>query len=120
MFFDTLVHTSRGITLVSVIAGIHPAMGDAGRKLGVQASLIMCFLRHLDETDAERTLDAALAHREQIVGIGLDSSEAGHPPGKFKRVFGRARDAGFFLSAHAGEEGPPSYIWEALDVFGVA
>jgi adenosine deaminase len=80
----------------------------------------MCFLRHLDEADAERTLDSALAHRDQIVGVGLDSSEAGHPPGKFKRVFRRARDAGFFLSAHAGEEGPPSYVWEALDVLGVA
>ena len=79
----------------------------------------MCFLRHLDEADAEKTLDAALAFKDRIVGVGLDSSEAGHPPSKFKRVFRRARDAGFFLSAHAGEEGPPDYIWEALDVLGV-
>jgi adenosine deaminase len=79
----------------------------------------MCFLRHLDEADAEKTLDSALAFRDRIVGIGLDSSEAGHPPSKFRHVFRRARDAGFFLTAHAGEEGPPSYVWEALDVLGV-
>jgi adenine deaminase len=95
------------------------AITDAGRELGVQASLIMCFLRHLDEADAERTLDSALAFRDKIVGIGLDSSETGHPPSKFKRVFARARDAGLFVTAHAGEEGPPSYVWEALDVLGV-
>jgi adenosine deaminase len=79
----------------------------------------MCFLRHLDETDAERTLDSALAFRDKIVGVGLDSSEAGNPPSKFRHVFRRARDAGLFLTAHAGEEGPPSYVWEALDVLGV-
>ena len=106
MFFDPQGHTSRGIAFATVIDGLHRAIGDAGRKLGVQASLIMCFLRHLDEADAERTLDAALAFKDRIVGVGLDSSEAGHPPSKFKHVFGRARDAGFFLSAHAGEEGP--------------
>src|SRR5437899_12478439 len=80
----------------------------------------MCFLRHLDEADAERTLDSALAFRGRAVGVGLDSSERGNPPSKFKRVFARARDAGFFLTAHAGEEGPPSYVWEALDLLGVA
>jgi len=90
------------------------------RELGVEASLIMCFLRHLDEADAERTLDAALAFRDRIVGVGLDSSERGNPPSKFTRVFARARDAGFFLTAHAGEEGPASYVWEALDLLGVA
>jgi adenosine deaminase len=79
----------------------------------------MCFLRHLDEADAEKTLDKALAFRDKIVGVGLDSSEAGKTPSKFSRVFGRARDAGFFVTAHAGEEGPPSYVWEALDVLGV-
>src|ERR1700716_3852147 len=120
MFFDPQGHTARGVAFSTVVRGLHRAIVDAGDKLGVQASLIMCFLRHLDEADAERTLDSALAHRDQIVGVGLDSSEAGHPPGKFKRVFRRARDAGFFLSAHAGEEGPPSYVWEALDVLGVA
>jgi adenine deaminase len=119
MFFDPQGHTSRGISFATVIDGLHRAIGDARRKLGVQASLIMCFLRHLDEADAERTLDLALPFRDRIVGVGLDSSEAGNPPSKFKHVFGRARDAGFFLSAHAGEEGPSSYVWEALDVLGV-
>src|SRR5712691_46364 len=120
MFFDPQGHTARGIAFATVIGGLHRAVVDAGRELGVQASLIMCFLRHLDEADAERTLDAALPFKDKIVGVGLDSSEAGNPPGKFKHVFGRARDAGFFLSAHAGEEGPASYVWEALDVLGVA
>jgi adenosine deaminase len=120
MFFDPQGHTSRGIAFATVVGGLHRAIIDAGRELGVRASLIMCFLRHLDEADAERTLDSALAFKDRIVGVGLDSSEAGNPPSKFKHVFGRAREAGFFLSAHAGEEGPPSYIWEALDVLGVA
>src|SRR6202035_1893013 len=120
MFFDPQGHTSRGVAFSTVINGLHRAIVDAGQTLGVRASLIMCFLRHLDEADAERTLDCALAFKDRIVGVGLDSSETGHPPSKFKRVFNRARDAGFFLSAHAGEEGPPSYIWEALDVLGVA
>jgi adenine deaminase len=120
MFFDPQGHTSRGIPFSTVVEGLHRAIADAKRELGVRASLIMCFLRHLDEADAERTLDCALAFKDRIVGVGLDSSETGHPPSKFKRVFSRARDAGFFLSAHAGEEGPPSYVWEALDVLGVA
>jgi adenosine deaminase len=120
MFFDPQGHTARGVEFSTVINGLHRAIVDARQTLGVRASLIMCFLRHLDEADAEKTLDAALAFKDRIVGVGLDSSETGHPPSKFKRVFNRARDAGFFLSAHAGEEGPPSYIWEALDVLGVA
>ena len=120
MFFDPQGHTSRGVAFATVVEGLYRAVTDAGRKLGIRASLIMCFLRHLDEADAERTLDAALAFRDRIVGVGLDFSEAGHPPSKFKRVFARARDAGFFLTAHAGEEGPPSYVWEALDLLGVA
>jgi adenosine deaminase len=103
-----------------VVEGLSRAIVDARQKLGIEASLIMCFLRHLDEADAERTLDAALAFKDRIVGVGLDSSERGNPPSKFKHVFGRARDAGFFLCAHAGEEGPASYVWEALDVLGVA
>jgi adenosine deaminase len=102
-----------------VIDGLHRAIADAKRELGVEASLIMCFLRHLDEADAEKTLDAALSFRDKIVGVGLDSSETGHPPSKFKHVFARARDAGLFVTAHAGEEGPPRYVWEALDVLGV-
>jgi len=119
MFFDPQGHTARGVAFATVIDGLHRAIADAERQLGVRASLIMCFLRHLDEADAEKTLDSALAYKDKIVGVGLDSSEAGHPPSKFKHVFGRAREAGFFLTAHAGEEGPPSYVWEALDVLGV-
>ena len=120
MFFDPQGHTSRGIAFATVIEGLHRAIVDAGEKLGVQASLIMCFLRHLDEADAQRTLDSALAFKGRIAGVGLDSSEKGNPPSKFKHVFARARDAGFFLTAHAGEEGPASYVWEALDVLGCA
>src|SRR5262249_57836732 len=117
---DPQGHTSRGISFTTVIEGLSRAIADAARKLGVNASLIMCFLRHLDEADAERTLDAALPFRDRIVGVGLDSSERGNPPGKFKRVFDRAREAGFFLTAHAGEEAPPSYVWATLDLLGVA
>jgi adenine deaminase len=120
MFFDPQGHTSRGIPFATVLDGLSRAIGDAAQKLGVKASLIMCFLRHLEEADAERTLDAALPFKDRIAGVGLDSSEKGNPPGKFKRVFERAREAGLFLTAHAGEEGPASYVWEALDVLGVA
>jgi adenine deaminase len=119
MFFDPQGHTVRGVPFAAVIGGLSRAIADARQELGVDASLIMCFLRHLDEADAEKTLDVALGFRDQIAGVGLDSSETGHPPSKFKRVFRRARDAGLFLTAHAGEEGPPSYVWEALDVLGV-
>ncbi len=119
MFFDPQGHTARGIAFATVINGLHRAIADAGRELNVGASLIMCFLRHLDETDAEKTLDQALAFRDKIIGVGLDSSEAGNPPSKFRHVFARARDAGLFVTAHAGEEGPASYVWEALDVLGV-
>jgi adenine deaminase len=120
MFFDPQGHTSRGIPFATVIEGLSRAIAHAGRTLGIKASLIMCFLRHLDEADAERTLDSALPFKDRIVGVGLDSSERDNPPGKFKHVFRRAREAGFFLTAHAGEEGPPSYVWEALDALGVA
>src|SRR6516225_311726 len=119
MFFDPQGHTGRGIAFATVIEGLSRAVADAGRKLGVAASLIMCFLRHLDEADAQRTLDLALPFKDQIAGVGLDSTEAGNPPSKFKNVFRRAHDAGFFLTAHAGEEGPAGYVWEALDVLGV-
>jgi len=119
MFFDPQGHTARGVAFAAVVNGLSRAIADAGREFGVEASLIMCFLRHLDEADAEKTLDSALAFRDKIVGVGLDSSEAGNPPSKFKHVFARARDAGLFVTAHAGEEGPPSYVWEALDVLGV-
>ncbi len=119
MFFDPQGHTTRGVAFSTVIGGLHRTIADAGREFRVRASLIMCFLRHLDEADAEKTLDSALAFRDKIVGVGLDSSETGNPPCKFKRVFARAREAGLFLTAHAGEEGPPSYVWEALDLLGV-
>jgi len=120
MFFDPQGHTSRGVPFATVIEGLHRAISEAKGRLGIKASLIMCFLRHLDAADAERTLDCALSFRDRIAGVGLDSSETGHPPGKFSAVFRRARDAGFFLTAHAGEEGPPRYVWEALDALGVA
>jgi adenine deaminase len=119
MFFDPQGHTARGVAFSVVIDGLSRALADARRDLGVQARLIMCFLRHLDEADAERTLDQALPYKDRIIGIGLDSSEVGHPPSKFKTVFRRARQEGLLLVAHAGEEGPPEYVWEALDVLGV-
>jgi adenosine deaminase len=119
MFFDPQGHTARGVAFETVVNGLTAAIDRARSEYGISAALIMCFLRHLDEADAERTLDAALAHRGKIMGVGLDSSELGHPPAKFARVFRRARDAGFSLFAHAGEEGPPDYVWEALDVLGV-
>jgi len=120
MFFDPQGHTSRGVAFATVVDGLSRAIADARSQLGIGAGLIMCFLRHLDEADAERTLDAALACKDRIVGVGLDSSETGNPPSKFARVFRRAREAGFFLTAHAGEEGPAGYVWEALDDLGVA
>jgi adenosine deaminase len=119
MFFDPQGHTARGIAFSTVIDGLHRAIERAQAELGISASLIMCFLRHLDEEDAHITLDAALAHRAKIMGVGLDSSELGHPPAKFTAVFRRAREAGLSLFAHAGEEGPASYVWEAIDVLGV-
>jgi adenosine deaminase len=119
MFFDPQGHTARGIPFATVIDALTRAADEAAARLGMTVRLIMCFLRHLDEADAERTLDAALAHKDRIIGVGLDSSEVGHPPSKFKHVFRRAREAGFRLGAHAGEEGPPEYIWEAIDVLGV-
>jgi adenosine deaminase len=119
MFFDPQAHTARGIPISAVIGGLSRAIEEAASGLGVTARLIMCFLRHLDESDAARTLDAALPHRDKFIGVGLDSTELGNPPAKFKRVFRRARDAGLFLVAHAGEEGPPRYVWEAIDELGV-
>ncbi len=119
IFFDPQGHTSRGVDFDTVVGGIHRATTEAQVTLGLTAALIMCFLRHLDEADALRTLDQALAHKDKILGVGLDSSELGHPPVKFKTVFARARDEGFRLTAHAGEEGSAAYIWQALDVLGV-
>lgn len=119
MFFDPQGHTGRGVAFETVVGGLHRACRAAVSELGISASLIMCFLRHLDEDDAERTFDEAQPHLDKIIGVGLDSSEAGRPPSLFKNVFRRARDAGLHLFAHAGEEGPPDYVWQALDVLGV-
>ena len=119
MFFDPQTHTARGIAVKTVIDGLHRACIDARAKLGVSASLILCFLRHLSEEEAFATLEEALPHRDKFIGVGLDSSEVGHPPEKFARVFARCRELGLHLVAHAGEEGPPAYVWSALDVLHV-
>ena len=119
LFFDPQTHTDRGVPMATVIHGLARACKQAGNELGVSAALILCFLRHLSEEAALATLDAALPYREHFIGVGLDSSERGHPPEKFARVFARARDLGLHLVAHAGEEGPPAYIWSALDVLKV-
>jgi adenine deaminase len=115
LFFDPQTHTARGVPMATVIQGLASACVRAREELGVSASLILCFLRHLSEEDAFATLDAALPYREHFIGVGLDSSEVGHPPSKFSRVFARCRALGLHVVAHAGEEGPPAYIWEALD-----
>ena len=119
LFFDPQTHTARGVSMDVVINGLHRACVDAETELGISASLIMCFLRHLSEEEAFETLEQALPHRAKIIGIGLDSGEVGNPPEKFARVFARCRELGFHLVAHAGEEGPPAYVWTALDVLKV-
>ncbi|AZN69448.1 adenosine deaminase [Acinetobacter haemolyticus] len=119
MFFDPQTHTERGVEFATVIAGLKRACNDAKEKLGISSQLIMCFLRHLSEEKAFETLEQALPFKDDIIAIGLDSSEVGHPPAKFERVFAKAREAGFLIVAHAGEEGPPAYIWEALDLLKV-
>ena len=119
IFFDPQTHTQRGIAFGTVIAGITRALARGERELGITSRLIMCFLRHLPAYDAMRTLQQALPWKAAIHGVGLDSSEVGHPPSKFTDVFRAAREAGFRAVAHAGEEGPPSYIREALDLLHV-
>lgn len=119
MFFDPQTHTDRGIAFATVINGLQKACDDAKAKLGISSHLIMCFLRHLSEEAAFETLEQALPYKDQIIAIGLDSSEVGHPPSKFERVFAKAREAGFLVVAHAGEEGPAEYVWEALDLLKV-
>ena len=119
LFFDPQTHTARGVSMETVINGLHRACVDAKAELGVSASLIMCFLRHLSEEDAFETLEQALPLRDKFIGVGLDSGEVGNPPEKFARVFARCRELGFHLVAHAGEEGPPEYVWTALDVLKV-
>ena len=115
IFFDPQTHTQRRVSMRTVVSGLHRACEDARAKWGMDAQVIMCFLRHLSEDEAFETLEQAMPFRDQIVGVGLDSSEVGHPPEKFVRVFARARQLGFRCVAHAGEEGPPAYIWSALD-----
>ena len=119
MFFDPQTHTERGVAMDVVIDGLHRACADAKVKWGINALLILCFLRHLSEESAFDTLNAALPLRSKFIGVGLDSSEVGHPPEKFARVFAKCKREGLRLVAHAGEEGPPAYIWQALDVLEV-
>ncbi|MFO1057719.1 MAG: adenosine deaminase [Dongiaceae bacterium] len=119
IFFDPQAHLPRGVPFAAILDGLTAALAEAGRRHAITGRLILCFLRHLDEADAERTLDLALPEKARIAGVGLDSSEIGHPPAKFARVFARAREAGFRLVAHAGEEGPPDYVWQAIDLLGV-
>ena len=120
VFFDPQAHTRRGVPFAEVIEGIDQALRDARSRLGVSSKLILCFLRDLTVQDAMATLDEALAYKERIVAVGLDSAEIGNPPVKFKEPFARARDAGFLAVAHAGEEGPAAYVSEAVDVLHVA
>ncbi len=117
IFFDPQTHTERGVPIAAVVEGLTSAL-DAARARGTSCDLILCFLRHLSEEEAFATLAAAMPHRDAFIGVGLDSSEIGHPPEKFARVFAEARRSGLRVVAHAGEEGPPAYIRGALDVLG--
>lgn len=120
IFFDPQTHTDRGISFDTVIQGIHSALEDAKEKLGISSQLIMCFLRHLDEVAAFDILEQALPYKKWIAGVGLDSSEMGHPPSKFENVFSKALDEGFITVAHAGEEGPAAYVWEAINLLKIS
>jgi adenosine deaminase len=120
IFFDPQTHTQRGIPFKTVITGIHQALVDGQTQLGISSRLIMCFLRHLSAEEAMKTLEEALPYQDWIIAVGLDSSEFGHPPSKFAAVFDQARSQGFLTVAHAGEEGPPEYIWEAIELLKVA
>jgi adenosine deaminase len=120
VFFDPQAHTRRGVRFESVVTGIHEALVKCARDHGLTSRLILCFLRDLSAEDAAQTLKDALPYRDQIVAVGLDSNELEHPPSKFREVFDQARDCGFATVAHAGEEGPPAYIEEALDLLAVS
>jgi adenosine deaminase len=119
IFFDPQGHTERGVGFTTVLGGIEKALKQAQADLGISYRLIMCFLRHLSEEDAFATLEQAKPHLSRIHGVGLDSSELGHSPGKFARAFAKARELGLHVTAHAGEEGPPDYVYEALDLLKV-
>ena len=119
IFFDPQTHLSRGVKFDAVINGIHKAFKKAKKELNLSSKVIMCFLRHLDEKSAFKILDLALNHKDKIIGIGLDSSETDNPPIKFKNLFKKAISEGFLTVAHAGEEGPPEYIWEAINLLKV-
>ena len=120
IFFDPQTHSARGVSFETVIRGLDRAISKARSELGVSASLVLCFLRHLSEEEAFATLEEALPFRDLFIGVGLDSCERGHPPEKFARVFEHCRKLGLHLVAHAGEEGPAEYVWNALDVLHVA
>ena len=119
IFFDPQTHINRGVNFDIVINGIHKALQKANKEFGITSEIIMCFLRHLDEVSGFEILDMALPHKDKIIGVGIDSSEIGNPPRKFEKLFKRAIEEGFLTVAHAGEEGPPEYIWEALDLLKV-
>lgn len=119
IFFDPQGHTDRGVPFQTMIDGLWRAKADAEQQFGMTVSMILCFLRHLDEASALKTLEEARPWRDRFIGVGLDSSEKGHPPSKFQRVFEAARKDGLKAVAHAGEEGPPAYVWEALDLLHV-
>lgn len=119
-FYDPQTHTERGIPFEVALEGISTALRDGKQKLGIGGGLILSFLRHLTEDDAFETFAQALPYRDAFFAVGLDSSELGHPPSKFERVFAKARADGFLAVAHAGEEGPPDYIWQALDLLKVS
>ncbi len=120
IFFDPQTHTDRGILFETVVTGIHRALVDAQKKYELTSKLIMCFLRHLSEEAAMKTFEEALKYKEWIVAVGLDSSEQGNPPSKFNTVFEKARKEGFLTVAHAGEEGPAAYVWQAIDELKVS
>ena len=119
IFFDPQAHVNRGVSFDTVINGIYKALKKANREFGLTFKIIMCFLRHLDEASGFEMLDHALLHKDKITGVGLDSSEIGNPPRKFEKLFKKAIENGFVTFAHAGEEGPPEYIWEALNLLKV-
>ena len=119
IFFDAQTHTDRGINFDIVINGIYKALQKAEKEFGLSFKIIMCFLRHLDEKEGFKTLDQALVHKDKIYGVGLDSSESGNPPNKFEKLFKKAIKYGFITVAHAGEEGSPEYMWEALNLLNV-